>query len=338
MMHPTIRAAVVGMAILTVAAQAAVAQTSAGGISTQIPVGARAEGMGRSYSAIADDANATWWNPAGLGFLKGSNAALMHSRLVPSLANDVYFEYLAYTHEFEGWGSLGFSTAYLTYGETRAVDENGVDLGGFNSYEFVPEVTYGTRLTPNTAMGVGLKYIYVNLAPEWATGTGKPGTGKTFAADFGLLSHFALGERKWFPAMSVGFVLSNLGPNIAFIDEAQSDPIARTAKLGVAGTVYDLAPLQVNYSVDLDQPIVNYSFPFGFDDTIVWGAGVELTYNNLISGRLGYYDDSEGTIQDLTFGVGLSPIRGVRFDYASVPQSKFLDNARVDKFSLTASF
>jgi hypothetical protein len=294
--------------------------------------------MGRSFSAISDDANATWWNPAGLGFLQGSNMALMHSRLVPQLADDVYFEYLAYTHEFEGWGSLGLSTAYLTYGETRAIDEQGVDIGGFKSYEAVPQVTYGTRLTPSTAMGVSLKYIYVNLAPEWATGTGKAGVGKTFAADFGLLSHHSLGERRWLPAISVGAVLNNLGPNIAFIDENQSDPIARAIKVGLAGTIYAETPLEVNFSADINEPIVNYSFPFGFDDTVIWGAGLELRYNNLISGRLGYYNDSFGTIQDLTFGVGLTPIHGVSFDYASVPQSKFLESNRVDKFSLTANF
>lgn len=336
-MRPTIRAALVGVTALVVAAQAALAQ-NAGGISTQIPVGARAEGMGRSYTAIADDANATWWNPAGLGFLKGNNLALMHSQLVPTLADDVYFEYLAFAHEFEGWGSLGLSVAYLTYGETRAIDENGNDIGGFKSYEVVPQLTYGTRLTPSIGIGVGVKYIDVSLAPAWATGTGKPGTGKTFAADFGALTHLSLGERRWFPAVSFGAVLNNLGPNIAFIDEEQSDPIARTIKLGVAGTAYDLSPMQLNYSFDLNEPIVDYTFPVGFHDHIVWGGGLELVYNNLISGRLGYYDDAVGTIQDLTFGVGLAPIPGVRFDYASVPQSKFLDNSRVAKFSLTANF
>ncbi|MBN1505138.1 MAG: hypothetical protein JW952_08770, partial [Candidatus Eisenbacteria bacterium] len=30
---------------------------------------ARGEGMGRAYVAIADDATASWWNPAGLAFL-----------------------------------------------------------------------------------------------------------------------------------------------------------------------------------------------------------------------------------------------------------------------------
>src|SRR5258708_3800063 len=30
-------------------------------------IGVRAQGMGGAFTAVADDATATWWNPAGLG-------------------------------------------------------------------------------------------------------------------------------------------------------------------------------------------------------------------------------------------------------------------------------
>src|ERR1043166_1692648 len=33
---------------------------------TAAPVGVRAEGMGGAFVAVADDATAAWWNPAGL--------------------------------------------------------------------------------------------------------------------------------------------------------------------------------------------------------------------------------------------------------------------------------
>jgi hypothetical protein len=338
-MRPThLFAATALSAVALIAAASAFAQ-NAGGISTQIPVGGRAEGMGRAYTAIADDATATWWNPAGLGFLPGNQIALMHTQLVPGLANDVYFEYLAYTHQYQGWGSVGISAAYLTYGTSPAIDEQGNQYGEFKSYEVVPELTYGTRLTPNVAVGVGLKYISVNLAPAWATGTGQPGNGKTFAADFGTLIHVPLAEeRSFLPSASFAVVLDNLGPNIAFIQEDQSDPIARELKLGAAATLYDAEPFKATFAFDLTEPLVEYKFPASFHDHVLLGTGVEVAYRNLIAARIGYVDDSVGTIQDTAYGVGISPIRGVRFDYANVPQSKYIRDSRVSKFSLTASF
>ena len=68
------------------------AQGEAGAHSLIIPPGARANGLGQSYVAIADDATGIWWNPAGLAFVNTS-VDLMHSQLVPELASDVFYEY-----------------------------------------------------------------------------------------------------------------------------------------------------------------------------------------------------------------------------------------------------
>ena len=38
-------------------------------------VGVRAQGMGGAFTAVADDATATWWNPAGLGAWNSSGLA-----------------------------------------------------------------------------------------------------------------------------------------------------------------------------------------------------------------------------------------------------------------------
>ena len=40
--------------------------------------GARAGGMGKAHVAVANDAYANYWNPAGLGFLQGRGLAMMH--------------------------------------------------------------------------------------------------------------------------------------------------------------------------------------------------------------------------------------------------------------------
>src|SRR3982751_592435 len=49
----------IGAASLTVAAAGVCAQTTDA-------IGVRAQGMGGAFTAVADDATASWWNPAGL--------------------------------------------------------------------------------------------------------------------------------------------------------------------------------------------------------------------------------------------------------------------------------
>ena len=51
----------------SLAAADAEAQVNAGVLFLRIPTGARAAGMGGTFVALADDATATHWNPAGLG-------------------------------------------------------------------------------------------------------------------------------------------------------------------------------------------------------------------------------------------------------------------------------
>ncbi len=329
MRHAKVCAASLAVAAALSCTASAWAQSNAGGISTQIQVGGRAEGLGRSFTALADDATAAWWNPAGLGFLDKNNLSLMHTQLVPNLANDVYFDYGSFVHHYEGWGGLGVSFAYLSYGTNQQTDESGGVINEFNSYEFVPAIAYGTKLTPTVGLGVGLKYISVNLAPASVI---VGGVGHSFAADMGLLARLREKQTKVLPKINLAAVVVNVGPNIAFVDETQSDPLARALRLGVGGQLYNAAPVTVNASFDFD-----YSLIEGHDK--IFGGGLEMNYNNLFSLRGGYYDDATGTIQDVTYGVGVTPITNVRFDFASVPQSKYLGSGnRVNKFSLTAAF
>ena len=68
-------------------------QSEAGAIFLLISPGARAGGMGEAQVAVANDAYASFWNPAGLAFLQGSEMALMHVNWLPNLADDMYYEF-----------------------------------------------------------------------------------------------------------------------------------------------------------------------------------------------------------------------------------------------------
>ena len=59
-----------------------------------ISPGASAVGTGEAQVAKADDAYASYYNPAGLGFLRGSEIVLQHVNWLPNLADDLYYEFL----------------------------------------------------------------------------------------------------------------------------------------------------------------------------------------------------------------------------------------------------
>lgn len=317
---------------LALAAGSSRAQT-AGAASLTITPGARAEGMGRAFVALPTDATANFWNPAALAYEKSRVFSLVHAQLVPDLAADVYYEDLSYAMHLSGWGGIGASLVYLGYGKSMATREDGIELGEFTSYEISPQVHIGTELMKGLAAGLSLKYVYVNLAPSWATPDGVPGTGDTFAADLGVLARM----QEIFPSLPLplnfGLNAQNLGPNIAYIDQDQSDPIGRNLKVGFGAQVLSLPKLTGIVAYDFNKSLV-YS-----TDKPIHDVGAELTYGEFVSARGGYVYDKQGDIMDPTFGVGFVIPLGVNnlaFDYASVPQARVLD--RVNKFSITFRF
>lgn len=298
------------------------AQAEAGAQSLLIAPGARADGMGRAFVAVANDANAVWWNPGGLAFTTGHDISSMYTKLVPDLAEDVFFSYTSYAQHVEGWGGIGFSLGYLSYGKSIATDPDGNELGTFTSYELAPTIAYGTELMKNMGFGVALKLVRVDLAPADKTQDRQAGRGTTFAADLGGL--YKIPKLK----SSVGLALQNLGPNIAYIDQDQSDPLGRNVKAGIAVTPFETELYRVTVAADVNRSLLSHG-------AFIENGGAEFEFNRLLALRAGYIYDPRGTVKDLTYGLGLN-FRGIRVDYASVPQSEFLD--RVNRFSASYHF
>ena len=313
------------LCLLLGASATAFAQSEAGGQSMLIAPGARADGMGRAGVAVAEDANAMWWNVAGLAFVRGHQVAATYTALVPDLADDVNFSYLSYIQRVEGLGGIGASFGYLSYGKSTATDIDGNDIGEFKSYELAPAIAYGTDLVPNMGFGVALKLVRVDLAPAFVSLDGRAGRGTTFAADFGWL--YKMPKMK----TSLGATLSNIGPNIAYIDQDQSDPLGRNVRVGAAYRPVETNVHRLLVAVDATR----YLLPGRTLAVDVWDAGIEYEFNRLLALRFGYISDPIGTITDVTYGFGVG-YKGFHFDFANIPQSEFLD--RVNRFSAGYTF
>ena len=74
-------------AVATLALAGSASATKYAGEFMKIPIGARAIGMGGAFSAVADDATAPYWNPAGMVFLPYREVVVQHAEQFGSLLN-----------------------------------------------------------------------------------------------------------------------------------------------------------------------------------------------------------------------------------------------------------
>lgn len=318
----------VAMLILLSAGSAA-AQGEAGAHCLIIPPSARANGMGQTNVALAEDATGIWWNPAGLAFLD-RELDLMHSQLVPDLASDVFYEFIAGIYKLEGLVTIGASLIYLTYGEWEGRDERNHYLGKFTSWEVAPTLSGSIQILESLGIGGNLKFIYIDLAPPLENQPA--GRGHSVALDIGGLwkvPEFGLfGVRV--SDLNLGMCVSNLGPNITFINREQAAPLPRNLRLGFSYKPMDSEIGRLVVAAEVNRPLVE------FDRSNTLHLGGEFLYIDLIAVRAGYIHDRDGNIKDPTYGLGFIFNRRVRLDWASIPQAKEL--GRVHRWSVGVSF
>lgn len=290
------------------------------GRSLDIQPGGRQNGMGAAGVALPEDATGvSWWNPAGLGFVERSAVELTYAQLVPGLASDVNYNYGTYVHPMGGWGALGLNLVFLSYGTSPGYDATGQSTGDFGSNEFAPQLSYGTRVLPDLSVGATLKYVRIQLAPS-----SQSGVGSTFAVDLGGLYKIPAAR------INLGVNLQNMGPSVTFINEDQASPLSRNLKTGISWEPYSRKNFAFTLVGDFNQSLVTNDFR-------VYNFGGELRFADQLAGRMGYYDDPLGEIQDLTYGLGIN-WHSLSLDFASIPQAKNSGLENVKKITLGYRF
>ena len=264
-------------------------QSEAGAIFLLIAPGARAGGMGEAQVAVANDAYASYWNPAGLGFLEGQELALMHVNWLPGLADDLYYEFFAFRKKYPTLGTLGGHLIFLNLGEQIRTSETGDELGTFTSYMTAFSLSYSALISKTQSFGINTKISYQHLVEIGAGAEKGKGTSIDFGFDLGYM------HKEWLtPNLTFGLNLSNLGPKVSFIDPDQADPQPTNLSIGFnyaainsefnkLNIVYDVDKLLVSSYPDMDWDGDGYIG--GFDED-----GNESPYNDYNSNRFGSND------------------------------------------------
>ena len=335
----------------------AFAQGEATVLFLMINPGARQGGMGEAGVAMADDPNAVYWNPAGLAFQYENPekdhkfaGSLMHVQWLPQFnLSDLYYDYGSFRYYLQDVGMLGLGIQFINYGENIQTDNTGQEIDRFNSNEVAITGSYALKMKHNLSLGVGLKFIYSNLSPGiYVDNEKRDGRGSTFAMDIGTLYHPGFAHK-----LSLGALISNIGPKMTYVNKDQADPLPTNLRLGLAyrlldseyntfTIVYDINRLLVHRDAEKADGVFKAMFYSSWTDQSVLrrfthSIGGEYWYTDLIALRAGYfYEDNDfGGRKFWTFGGGLRmSIIGVDFSYiyASVEDHPLSDTMR---FSLS---
>jgi hypothetical protein len=239
---------------------------------------------------------------------------LMHVKWLPTLGQDMYYEFLSYVMHLRGVGSVGASIVFLSYGTILYTDEGGATIGEGHPLELAFALSYGTSLTSNLKWGLTGKFVHSRLSDIGAGAEKGEGIASAFALDMGIL--YKITERAQF-----GAAITNIGPNITYIDKAQSDPLPRNLGVGISYKVLNSTYNRLIIQGELNKILVNLNHGFGKElEYAIRHIGAEYVYANLIALRAGYKYDKEGQVKHLTFGAGLQ-LAGGRLDFAYIPSS-----------------
>lgn len=293
--------------LLVICVSTAFAETGAKiGLSyLKIGVDARAAAMGDAYTAIANDASATYWNPAGLAGSGKNSVILMHN----SWLQDVNQEFAAIqfvngTHNI----AVSLNMISVTGIELRGETASEIPIGETHALNTYLGLAYATEIFGNWQIGLQAKYLYEKYYRYSADG---------FALDLGLKKENIIQDLSW------GIVIQNLGKMSALIEEATRLPMSLRTGLGY------LLPLQIMEN----RPLLAADITHVLDDVTIFNIGLETKLVKHIALRLGYVLGRES--QSITGGFGLN-YDVFHIAYAFVPYSYDLGNSH--RFSLMVDF
>jgi long-subunit fatty acid transport protein len=285
----------------------------------KIGVGSRAAGMGSAYAAVANDASAIFWNPAGLARMNHSEAILAHSEWLA----DIKYDFGGVVINMGNMGMIGASLTILSMGDMLVRTESEPEGTGeyFSASDACVALTYSRSLTDRFSIGMNVKYIRQGIYHMNANG---------FAFDVGTLF------TTQFNGMRIGMNIANFGSKMRmsgkdakiYVDinndatgsnstlpahlETSSWPLPLLFRVGVAMEPLKTKRHRITTALDALHPN---------DNSERINAGVEYSFREMVALRAGYQSAWGLDAEDgLTFGGGLyysmAGMMAIKLDYA----------------------
>lgn len=303
-----------------------------------ISQGARATGMGSAFVAIADDASAIFWNPAGIARLNQNGAIFDHTKWFA----DINYNFVAVNLGLGDFGTLGASFITSDVGDMKVttIEEPNGTGEIFTVQDAAFSVAWAYNLTDNFSIGFNPKVVYQSIWKMY---------GYAFAMDFGVLYNTP------FQGITLGASITNFGSkmnldgtNTVVLYDEDPDNTGNNGRIP-ARLQTDSWDLPLGFKVGISyRPFVSdaHNVVIGVDayhpndNYESMNIGGEYTFNDVFTVRGGYKSlflkDSE---ESFTFGAGFKQkVLGnisIKFDYA---YGEFGRLNNIQKFSVGINF
>jgi hypothetical protein len=316
---PAVLIAVLGLCL---PAQAQFAKVGTVGLKfLDIGVGGRALAMGEAYTAVANDASAIFWNPAGIANIKSGDVFMGYT----NWPADINLYSVAFAKK-TNLGHIGAAFTILNTGlmnRTTPRDPDGNFSGSFAYEDWAAGISYARFLTDRFSFGTNFKILREKLADWDKTG---------WAVDIG--TYYETG----FKSLRIGMAILNFGPDFRYdvknydgvpvsdpynghpdgldnngdgiVDNnvpGKAVPLPLTFRAGVAFEVLETSSSKATISAEIAHPS---------DNKERYDIGGEYWFQNLIAIRAGWKMNTDEGGFTAGAGLKLPVLNGASFDYA----------------------
>ena len=260
-------------------------------------VGSRPVSMGEAFVAVSDDANALFWNPAGLGQIENPELNMTHLEWIEEIKQENFIWIMPLGNS----NTLGCGINYLHTQMICNRDNPDVEES-FTFSDLAVTFAYGKKVEERLLTGMSIKFIREAISVDSLSSL-------AIAADAGMIAK--LGEN-----LSFGMAVQNLGVSLSALKD-EKDRLPITLRTGIG---YSTSVKSIIFALDIEKPI---------DDDFYFHTGVEFSqqvfFNGILSERIGYTQgiNSEGNpfgmLSGLRAGIGFMTNKGLQIDYAFQP-------------------
>lgn len=304
-----------------------------------VGIGPRANAMGGAFTAIADDASAIYWNPAGIASSNQFQALFAYTELYAGI-NLNYFGFVIPSGDI---GNFGLSVTAINYGSIGVTTESQPEGTGesFTPASYAFGLSYARNITQDFSVGATGKLVTESIYHSSATGV---------AFDVGTVFNTPFYGVKFASSITnFGTKMQMAGNDllIRYNVDAQRSGSNSTVDANVATDQFDLPlRLQIGFARDFtlfeDQHLTIAVDGVVPNDNNEWvNIGGELAlFDNMVFLRGGYRSlFLKNTQEGLTLGVGVKYKKAgyidIGIDY-SYQQFQYLGN--VNSFGVMLNF